>query len=194
MIQENWKNKKVFALDISQERTGWALLEGNKVVTYGCIYRPMGFDGVKFKDLNFGSLLLEYFYAVYNILSKFGGTFDYIVMEDLNIRFAPAAKILMQFQAAAKLAAAKFVNEIYMINNVTVKGIFKIQRRKSLIPQKIKDTANLFKVKEVKIQMVQKINEMFNTHLTYDENDEADAIALAYALLHQMESGKIKCP
>ena len=196
MTQQDWKNKNILGLDISQERTGWALLHYTKIEKWGKIDRPPSFEGVKFKDAQFPFLLNAYFeklsFQLCN-LKEMVGHIDSVVMEDLNIRWATAAKILMQFQAVAKLAVVQQLHaDVYMVNNLTVKSVFKIQTKKHLINPEINDLAKTFKVKPVKIMMVQKINKIFETNFTYDQNDEADSIALVITHLKRQIKGELK--
>ncbi|MDD1468529.1 hypothetical protein MEO43_25380 [Dolichospermum sp. ST_sed5] len=189
---------KIFSLDISQERTGWAYLEDDKVQDYGAITRENYFDkdAVTFNSSEFGNMLAAYCQKVWQVfetcVSEFGEP-SHFVVEDLNIRYIKAAKSLLQFQAAAKIAISQNTagtTEIHMINNQTVKAFMGVRTLKKNMTKEVKALAKFHKVKEVKILMVDRIAELYpETNLHYKENDEADAIAQAYTFYHKIIKG-----
>ena len=179
---------KIFSLDISQERTGWAFLHGSLVMGCGNIKRSDYFDkdAVTFNSPEFGNMLASYSKVVWDVFEQCihnYGEPDYFVVEDLNIRYIKAAKSLLQFQAAAKIAISQATSgstDIYMINNQTVKAFMGVRTLKSNMLPRIKELAKLFKQKEVKILMVDEVNRKYPfLSLRYEQNDEADAIAQA---------------
>lgn len=179
---KNDKSLLVLAFDVSQERTGWALVAGMKVLTWGHLERPLGFEGVSFKDPAFSEWLYWYYEEIRGIIlvCRDFGEIDYVVMEDLNTMWNKLAKILFQFQGAAKVVICKTLGTgVHLVHNKTVKSFYKIQDKKNLISKEIKDKAKKCKLKTVKIEMVNAVNKIHGTKFGYEENDEADAIGLA---------------
>jgi hypothetical protein len=177
------------SLDVSQERTGWALLQGLEVLEYGSISIAPGSE-------NFPSKLLSYQMQVKSILDTLHeehGQIHCIVMEDMNMKTKfNAGKVLMQFQASAKIACALYDNEIdvNLVNNISVKSFFKVISRKTAIPESIlsiKKGIRNAKITPVKIQMVIAVNKCFpELKLTYEQNDEADAIGMAFYIIKEI--------
>jgi len=176
------KNLLVLAFDVSQERTGWALVAGMKVLTWGHLERPLGFKGVTFKDPTFSEWLHWYYEEIRSVIlvCRDFGEIDYVVMEDLNTMWNKLARILFQFQGAAKVVICKTLGTgVHLVHNKTVKSFYKIQDKKNLISKDIIDKAKKYKQKTVKIGMVDAVNKIHGTKFSYEENDEADAIGLA---------------
>jgi Holliday junction resolvasome RuvABC endonuclease subunit len=179
------KNKEltVLAFDVSQERTGWALVRGMKALDWGNLIRPIGFKAVTFKDSEFTAWLCNYAAAIKEVINRCrdeGAVIDFVVMEDLNTMWNKLAKILFQFQAVAKLATYETLGiGVNLVHNKTVKSFYKIQDKKNLISKDIIDKAKKYKQKTVKIGMVDAVNKIHGTKFSYTENDEADAIGLA---------------
>lgn len=185
MTQDNLLNKLIFSLDISQERTGWSLLRGFNILKYGAVRSPKGVRGPTHPK--FAELLCWYHDSIKELLENLDDEFKlddiYVVVEDLNLRFNTSAKVLLQFQGAAKVALSEWVDSIFPINNATVKAALKIQMKKKFFSPELKNMAKRENVKEVKILMVDKINKMYKLNLKYQQNDEADSIAMATVFL-----------
>lgn len=192
MTLENLKNDLpetvIFSLDIAQERTGWALLQGPSVLEYGFISRPSEFAKINMKSPLFCDWLAWYKNAIWELIErieyKASFAIESVVMEDMNMKFKfNAGKALMQFQAAAKIACSEKNLYVNMINNITVKAFYKVKTRKKLFSPELVKQAKDEKVPEVKIQMVNVVNKLWGLKLTYQQNDEADAIAQAFTHL-----------
>ena len=168
--------------DISQERTGWCVMSEGKLISWGNIKCPDMFKKTSFKTTNFSNWLNWYMLQVRGLVQTHKP--EYVAMEDLNVRYVNTAKILLQFQAAGKIGIMQADPKImlHMYNNITVKSNMGVITRKSKIDKDIVDRAKLYGQKAVKIQMVDIINDKYDTEFTYEENDEADAIALAETL------------
>jgi Holliday junction resolvasome RuvABC endonuclease subunit len=180
----------VMGLDVSKERTGWAIISGMKCHAIGCIHCPKVWQKTKHNDPEFNDLLFWYEKQIEYLIKRYlktGLELKCIAMEDLNIQYAKTAKVMLQFQAAARLGVMRGSEEalpIELIHNQTVKSAFKIRvDKKDIGYQDIIMVAKSHKVKEVKILMVDAINGIFDLKLDYSQNDEADAIALAYTAI-----------
>jgi Holliday junction resolvasome RuvABC endonuclease subunit len=174
----------MLGLDISYHRTGWAVTKGFELIGYGHLVPPTQFKKVTFKDADFSDVLHWYMKEILGVCKAANPHF--VAMEDLNVRFVNTAKVMMQIQAAAKIGVVSFGASVNMINNKTVKSFWGVETRKKSIPKEIHDLAMKHKQKPVKIQMVDKVNRMFGLDLTYEENDEADAIGLCLTLLKEL--------
>jgi hypothetical protein len=193
----------IFSLDISQERTGYALVRGKSVIDYGNIQRPEDMpDKVKFSDPKFTEWISRFKDTVTDRLNMYiddGEAPDAFCMEDLNSEWIRLVRPLYQFQAAAKLACYERAKRpVYLIHNATVKSLFKIKSASKNIKDPAKKPsertmalAKKLKIKPVKIQIVDKVNKLFGMNLGYEENDEADAISLAVTLMNQIKSRKV---
>jgi Holliday junction resolvasome RuvABC endonuclease subunit len=169
----------ILALDVSKMRTGWAQLVNSNVQVYGSFSPPKQLAEYTQSDPAFAKLLYWYYTEIKKLIRM--SIPDIVVMEDLNIRFAPTAKVMLQFHSIAKLAsyiASSGKCQLHLLNNRTVKSMFKVTTKKHLIPAEIKTLARKLKIPPVKVLMVNEINKYCNLKLDYTENDEADAIAL----------------
>ncbi len=193
MIQESLKSDLVIGLDISETRTGWALIQSpDEILGYGVI---TPFKAIKDKDPFFGTVLLAYASEIKRILKNCEQIsqqeIDFIVVEDLNIMFNKGNKMLTNFQSAAKLACAIYNKSmpVYLINNKTVKAFYKINTFKAKFTEDTLAKAKRYQQKPVKILMVEAINKNHKLELTYAQNDEADAIATAITYIHKNKKG-----
>jgi Holliday junction resolvasome RuvABC endonuclease subunit len=177
------------SFDISVTRTGWTALKGMNVILYGAIEIPEKYKKLTHKQPEFGELLHWYTQEIESIVRKvytITKRIDIAVVEDLNVRFVPMGKAIMQVHGAVKIGIIMgcALTKIIAVNNKTVKSLFEIIDRKKLIPEEIVAKAKAEKVKPVKVQMVDVINRMYpHMNLSYQENDEADAVALAITAL-----------
>jgi len=193
----------IFSLDISQERTGYSLVRGKKVLRWGCFERPPHIpEKVKFSSHQFTEWLSWFKDEVMDLLSEFksdGLDIDAVAMEDLNSEWIRLARPLYQFQAAAKLACFESLRKpIFLIHNASVKSLFNIKthRKNTKDPTKLPakedmDLAKVLGMKVVKIQMVKAVNRIFKLGLSYEENDEADSIGLGVVLILKIKQGEI---
>lgn len=182
------KGLRVFSLDVSQDRTGWALFQGLEPLAHGFIKGSKG--------SNDAASLMHYQIDVKEVIEEMArlfGDIHFFVMEDMNMKSRfNSGKVLMQYQAVAKVACATYDSEIgvNLANNMSVKSFFKIISRKKSIPEsiikKVKEIKNP-KITAVKVQMVNAVNRCFpELKLTYEQNDEADAIAMAFYLIKEI--------
>lgn len=189
----------VLGIDVSKERTGWALVDDYGIAHYGCIKCPSHWSNTKHNDPEFNDLLHWYYNEISCVYNKLDDRIDIVAvaMEDLNIQYAKTAKVMLQLQAAARLAitiASEQNTVINLVHNQTIKSMYKIRFDKvdkSTKNLKIKELAKINKVKEVKVLMVNSVNKVHNLNLDYYQNDEADAIALAYTFIIKKAQGTI---
>lgn len=192
MTQDDCRNKFILSFDISQSRTGWAILDYcHSVLRYGAIQSNGSKIGVTHKS--FPQVLLDFKEKVSLVIeectSEFG-QIDAFVVEDLNMKFNQSAKVLLHYHGACKLAIAEVGYDVgcYMVNNQSVKGYMGVKTRKSLFSQKLKDVSKKLGITPVKVQMVALINRDYpEIGITYKTHDEADAIAQAK---YQLAKGK----
>ena len=188
-------NMVAIAFDVSCTRTGWAALKGMNVILYGAIDIPEQYQKMTHKSPEFGEFLHWYAQEVASIVKKVRAItkrIDIAVVEDLNVRYVPMGKAIMQVHGVVKMGILMgyALTRIIAINNKTVKSLFEIIDRKKLIPKEIVSLAKKEKVKPVKVQMVDVVNRMYPyMKLTYQENDEADAIGLAITALKMIGEG-----
>lgn len=184
----------VFSLDTSKERTGWCLMKGFKVIHYGHICPPKEFKDTTYNDSTWASFLYWYMRRVRSVMAFCGSNhkLSFTVLEDLNIRFGgDSRKVLQEVQAAAKIGVVSFDKEIPLnpIHNATAKarmGVAGIKKKD--FTEENKALAKEWKQKKViKIYMIKAINEKFGLNLKYNQDDEADAIALANAMMVDIE-------
>lgn len=188
----NIDNIMVLGLDISKERTGFSILQGRKVLWYNHFSCPKVFKKVRVKDEEFSHFLNYYYEKIKRVIQRcYVSGMDYVAIEDLNIRFAGSAKVLLQLQAAAKIGICSATEGKclpIMIHNKTVKSALSIPNNNS---PELKKIAKFNKVTPIKLKMVDAVNDKFNLSLSYGENDEADSIALSYTLLKKLERGDL---
>jgi Holliday junction resolvasome RuvABC endonuclease subunit len=184
----------VIAFDTSKSRTGWAVLKGKKVVEYGNIIPPKEYQKITYDDSKWGQFLKWYFKKIYSIVKKQDNLnkISFAVLEDLHIMHKNTARILHEVQAVAKLAVSLYCEDIPLnpIHNTTAKSNIGVTANKKNYTKEIKALAKQHKVKEIKILSVDKINELFKLDLSYEENDESDAIMLAYTMICEIEKFK----
>jgi Holliday junction resolvasome RuvABC endonuclease subunit len=182
---------KIFGLDCSYHRTGWAEMDGCNLIDYGCIIPPDEYKKVTFKDTKFSKFLHWYSNVIKFLVKDFEP--EVIAMEDINIRFLSTGKALQQIQAAAKIGIVSGTDKlksIRLIHNSTIKSVFGIKTHKDQISKEINTLSKIHKIKTVKIQSVLAINKKFHLDLPFEQNDEADAISICYtALKKELEDG-----
>jgi Holliday junction resolvasome RuvABC endonuclease subunit len=167
----------ILGFDVSKKRTGWAVLNNEKVIAYGALECPKEFEKDNNLDESFTKLLFWYRNQSVELVHKYNA--NIVVLEDLNIGFNIAAKTIFQIQGVIKLCGV--MTRVKLIHNKTVKSVFKIRNDPSYIDNDELKICKEFKIKKVvKVRMIKAVNEIFNLKLKYTEDDEADAIALAY--------------
>jgi len=179
-------------LDTAKNRTGWAFIENMNILEYGHIECPKDLAKIKVDDAEFSKVLMWYYDQI-KLLFQIHIP-NIIVMERLNLEYNRSAKTMIQFQTVVRLVSIReFFKNVYTIHNKTVKSAFKLNTPKNKIPISYIQKARDLKIaKPHKLMMVDKINEIFDTCLSYDQDDEADAIALVWAQMKGMANGKIK--
>jgi len=174
----------VFGIDASYRRTGWAVMDGGKLIDYGSIKPPSRYDKVTFKDPLFSEYLHWYSKTIEFLVADANPSV--VAMEDINIRFLASGKVLQQMQAAAKIGVIntnickliKNFTGIMLIHNTTIKSQLGIIYRKKDLPKKIVEKAKECKIPAVKLQMIDIVNSEFGINLGYWQQDEADAIGI----------------
>jgi len=172
----------ILGFDVSKKRTGWSVLDDtkvncNKVVAYGVLECPKEYEKDNNLDESFNALLRWYYDKSLELISKYDP--DVIVLEDLNIQYNIAAKTILQIQAVIKLSGDEV--PVKLIHNKTVKSVFKIKNDSNYIDQNELKICKEHKIKKVvKVRMIKAVNEIFDLKLKYNQDDEADSIALAY--------------
>jgi hypothetical protein len=182
---------RVFSFDVSQDRTGWAILQGLRVLECGSL-TSRG-ETLPVALINYLSDILK---VLENVENKYG-SIHFFAMEDMNMKARfNSGKILTRYQTAAMMACATLDEalDVNLVNNASVKSLFKVISRKTSIPEeinkKVKELKNS-KVTAVKVQMVDAINKLYpELGLTYEQNDEADAIATGFFLVKQIMENK----
>jgi len=203
-MESDLLNKIYIGIDTSFHKTGWAVMKGFNILDYGNIIPPKEFKKVKASDIEFSQFLLWYSKQIQKIVVDIFNKYhqiDYVVLEDLNVEFVRVAKAMIQVFSAARIGILMGYNfaNISTIHNRTVKAMFEIPMGKQMSKylkthSGVKDRAKLEKLRPDKILMVDRINKMYNynTELTYDDNDIADAIALCITKMIKLGSSN-KC-
>lgn len=184
---KSWKGRtissvndiKVLGFDVSYRRTAWALLNGMEYVEHGVIELGDEYKKVTFKDAKF-SQAISAISATTEMVCKSLKP-DFVVLEDMNIRFLNSGKVLMQAGAAVKVGIVRANSNqvIHLINNKTIKSFFGIPSRNKDFPKDVVSLSNNINIPPWKIMIVDIVNEMYDLNFNYEENDEADAISLA---------------
>jgi Holliday junction resolvasome RuvABC endonuclease subunit len=182
--------------DTAKFHTGWALVKGMKVLAGGYLHCPDEFKRITVGDPEFSGLLSWLKTESYKLVKRFEP--DFVAMEDLNIRFAPTAKVMNQLQAAVKIGVYEYGNHVTPVNtyhNQTIKSRFKIRYDKNHRDKRVEQLAKenkKYEASPVKILMVEAINNIFGLHLTYSYHDVADAVALAWTCIEEIQTLIIK--
>lgn len=185
----NLESKAVLGLDTSFHRTGWGVTKGMELLDYGFISPPDILKKTTWKSDEF-PMALEWLRSEIATLTKQMHkkyNVEMVAIEELNIRHVNIIKILMQIQASVKIGILNGwdMMEIDRISNIAVKGFLGVPNRKKDIPKDINALAKKIKQKPVKIITVDIINRLYGINLSYDENDEADAIGLCLTSLYK---------
>jgi Holliday junction resolvasome RuvABC endonuclease subunit len=172
---------KILGFDVSKVRTGWAVLDNMNIVHYGFLACPKDFYDKTNLEESFNDLLKWYYDNATYLIAQYEP--DIVVLEDLNIQFNIAAKTILQIQSAIKVSVKNYVKKniaLKLIHNKTVKSYFKIKNDPSYQNNLEMEICQKYKIKKVvKVRMILTINEIFDIGLNWEQNDEADAIALA---------------
>lgn len=185
----NLENKAVLGLDISFHRLGWGVTKGMGLKDYGFLSPPDIFKKTTWKSEEFTWALEWIRSEIATLTSQMRSKYqiEIVAIEDLNIRHVNILKILMQVQAAVKVGilAGYDMLEIDRISNLAVKGFLGVPNRKKDYPKEILKLAKELRKKEVKIMTIDAINQLYGISLSYDQDDEADAIGLCITSLYK---------
>jgi len=182
----------VLAFDTSKSRTGWALLKGFNVVEIGTIIPDKKYSKITYTDELWPIFLKWYVKRVYQITKRCNklAPLSFGVLEDLNIQHRITAKILQEVQAAAKIGFAFFDDSLPLnpIHNSTAKASMGLAalRKKHFTPKQL-ELAKEHKQKPIKIAVIQSVKRIYKIDLKYHQDDEADAILLAHAMMKDIQ-------
>lgn len=148
----------ILCLDLVMNETGYAIYKKNKLVDHGIFTT----EKIKENKENIHSKKLLYIYMMLNKLKKDNKP-DIIIIEDSFVRHNKATKALSKVRGVAELVFADTEIILYPTR---------------LIKKAITNNGNA-----TKLDMINKINKLYNLNLTND--NIADAIALGFYYINK---------
>ena len=163
-------------IDSSKHKTGFAILKDGKL-----IYKKVDtFD----KKMSIGEHLKCIRERIIRIIRVFNP--DYVIVEDLNIRYMAAARHMFLYHGVIKEVVWSITGSdaIYVVNSawrskLGIKNPTKDEKISKAIQIGVKKNGEpKMREHDVKCRTIEYINEKMDLSLEYEDNDLADAIGL----------------